>query len=162
MSEFILEVGMPAPDFSLPDQAGTEQTLSAMRGQWVLIYFYPKDDTPGCTKEACAFRDSYTDLKSNDVVILGISKDAVASHAKFSNKYKLPFPILADPDKVVMQSYGVWGEKKFLGKTVVGTRRMSFLIDPNGLIAKVYKTVKPAEHAGQALKDVLSFQESAE
>ena len=155
-----LEHGMPAPDFTLADQTGKEHSLSGYRGQWVLVYFYPKDDTPGCTKEACAVRDVYTDLKKQAVQILGISRDSSSSHQKFADKYNLPFPILSDPDKGVLASYGAWGEKKFLGKTVIGTRRVSFLIDPSGLIAKVYKTVKPAEHAQQVLKDLQGLRQA--
>jgi peroxiredoxin Q/BCP len=149
-----LNIGDTAPDFNLLDQTGTQYTLSSYRGRWVLVYFYPRDDTPGCTKEACGFRDAFPEFEKLDMPILGISTDSVKSHGKFVAKYELPFTLLADEDNEVVQLYGVWGKKKFLGKEFEGTHRMSFLIDPEGQIAKIYKKVKPAKHAHEVLQDV--------
>ncbi len=149
-----ISVGKKAPDFTLPDQDGKEQRLSDYAGKWVLLYFYPKDDTPGCTLEACTIRDSYADFKKAGIVVLGVSKDSVKSHGKFVEKYKLPFTILADEEKKVVQLYGVWQEKKLYGRAYMGIARWSFLIDPKGKIAKIYEGVKPAEHAAEVLKDV--------
>ncbi len=143
-----------APTFTLPDQEGKMHSLSDYAGKWVLLYFYPKDDTPGCTKEACAIRDSWAEFKKLNAVVLGVSADAVKSHAKFVKKYELPFTILADEDKTVVNAYGVWGEKKFMGRSYQGIHRVSFLIDPKGNIAKVYEAVKPAIHAEEVLLDL--------
>jgi peroxiredoxin Q/BCP len=143
-----------APDFTLPDQNGKNHTLSDYRGRWVLLYFYPKDDTPGCTIEACTIRDQLSDFGSIGAVVLGVSTDTVASHKKFENKYALPFTLLADEFKEVVGRYGVFGEKKFMGKTYMGTRRTSFLIDPAGNIAKVYEKVKPEVHAKEVVADL--------
>ncbi|MBM4055770.1 MAG: thioredoxin-dependent thiol peroxidase [Planctomycetes bacterium] len=143
-----------APEFTLSDQNGKTHKLSEFKGQWVLIYFYPRDSTPGCTKEACAFRDSFTDFEKMGAVIIGISTDSVESHEKFAKKYQLPFILLADEDKKVVEAYGVWGMKKFMGKEHEGTIRMSFLINPEGNIAKIYETVKPTDHAKEVLKDL--------
>jgi peroxiredoxin Q/BCP len=151
-----LKQGDKAPKFTLPDQDGKEHKLEDYRGQWVLLYFYPKDDTPGCTTEACAIRDSLPDFKSIDAVVLGVSTDSVASHRKFADKYGLPFTLLADEDKKVVNMYGVWGKKKFMGREYDGTMRTSFLIDPEGTIATVYEGVKPAEHAAEVLADLKS------
>ena len=149
-----LEVGDKAPDITLPDQVGEVHNLSDYEGKWVLLYFYPKDDTPGCTKEACLLRDNYDSFKKIKAVVLGVSVDSVKSHKKFADKYDLPFTLLADADKEVVNAYGVWGEKRFMGRTYMGTRRWSFLIDPDGRIAKIYEDVKPAEHAEQVLVDL--------
>lgn len=147
-----------APRFELRDQNGTMHRLEDYRGKWVLLYFYPKDMTPGCTQEACAFRDRFSELKKADIVVLGVSKDSIKSHEKFSAKYSLPFPLLADEQGDVIKAYGAWGEKKFLGRTFQGIRRWSFLIDPMGCIAKVYEQVKPKLHADEVMNDVVSFQ----
>lgn len=148
----LLKVGDQAPDFTLPDQSGANQSLSDYRGQWVLLYFYPKDDTPGCTTEACGIRDRFPKFKG--VKVLGVSVDSVASHDKFAHKYHLPFTLLADEAKQVVNLYGVWVKKNFMGKEYMGTARTSFLIDPQGNIAKIYEQVKPAEHAGQVIEDL--------
>ena len=120
----------------------------------MLLYFYPKDDTPGCTKEACAIRDTYAEFKKVKAVVLGVSTDSVTSHAKFAKKFNLPFTLLADEEKKVAKAYGVWGKKKFMGREYMGTHRTSFLIDPQGMIAKVYVEVKPEMHAEEVLKDL--------
>ncbi|HSX18924.1 MAG TPA: thioredoxin-dependent thiol peroxidase [Candidatus Saccharimonadales bacterium] len=147
------KVGDSAPDFKLPDQNGKVRTLKEFKGQSVLVYFYPKDFTSGCTTEACTIRDSFPNFKTQDLVVLGISADTVESHKKFADKYKLPFTLLADPDKKVINLYGVWQKKKFLGKEYMGIARSSFLLDKKGKIAKVYNKVKPPIHAAQVLKD---------
>lgn len=147
------KAGETAPDFTLPDQGGEEHTLSDYQGKWVLLYFYPKDDTPGCTKEACGIRDHFAAYKRAKITVFGVSPDSVKSHAKFVEKYELPFTLLADADKEVVQAYGVWGKKKFMGKEYMGVSRVSFLIDPKGKIAKVYPKVKPEEHAEEVLAD---------
>jgi peroxiredoxin Q/BCP len=144
----------PAPDFTLPDQGGTSHTLSHYQGSYVLIYFYPKDDTPGCTKQACALEELFPAFKNMDAVVLGISTDTVASHAKFAAKYNLTFPLLADEEKKVVEAYGVWGMKKFMGRSYLGTSRTSFLIAPNGTIAKIYENVKPEQHADSVMADL--------
>jgi len=149
-----LHVGQIAPDFTLPDQNGIEHTLSDLRGTYVLIYFYPKDDTPGCTKEACNFRDNKTTLEKSKLQILGISTDSVKRHESFAKKYSLSFPILADVDKKVVNAYGVWAKKKLLGREYMGTLRMSFLIDPQGKIEKIYERVVAATHAEEVLTDM--------
>lgn len=146
--------GSPAPDFTLLNQEGNSHTLSDYRGKWVLLYFYPKDDTPGCTIEACTIRDQFKDFTSIGAVVLGISTDSVASHKKFATTYELPFTLLADVNKEVVGAYGVFGEKKFMGKTYMGTSRTSFLIDPSGNIAKVYEKVKPELHAAEVIVDL--------
>lgn len=128
--------------------------LKEYRGKWVILYFYPKDDTPGCTVEACSFRDTFSAFKKAGVVVLGVSIDPVKKHAKFARKYSLPFPLLADEEKKVVLLYGVWGKKKFMGREYMGTRRISFLIDPRGKIRKIYDPVKPGEHAAEVLSDV--------
>ncbi|HVM59019.1 MAG TPA: thioredoxin-dependent thiol peroxidase [Candidatus Paceibacterota bacterium] len=149
--------GSPAPAFSLPDQAGMTHALSDYAGKWVLLYFYPKDDTPGCTLEACQIRDQFQDFGSIGAVVLGVSTDSVASHAKFAKKYDLPFTLLADTNKEVVGKYGVFGEKKFMGRTYMGTMRTSFLIRPDGTIAKVYEKVKPETHAAEVIADLGSL-----
>ena len=147
-------VGTNAPDFTLSDQDGNVHTLSAYQGRWTLVYFYPKDDTPGCTKEACAIRDADPDLRELDAVVLGISADSVASHKKFAEKYGLQFPLLADEGHAIADQYGVWGLKKFMGREYEGILRTSFLIDPMGVIQKVYENVKPEIHAQEVLEDL--------
>lgn len=148
-----IKVGQKAPDFTLPDQNGDKHKLSDYQGQWVLLYFYPKDDTSGCTAEACALRDNFPKFKKG-AAILGVSIDSVASHKKFEAKYKLPFTLLADEEKKVVNKYGVWAEKSMYGRKYMGTLRNSYLIDPQGKIAKIYEKVKPAEHAEQVLADL--------
>ncbi len=143
-----------APEFALRDQDGKEHSLSQYLGKWVLLYFYPKDDTPGCTIEACTIRDQFADFTKIGAVVLGVSTDSVASHKKFVTAYKLPFTLLADEEKEVVSTYGVFGEKKFMGKTYLGTLRTSFLIRPDGTIAKVYTSVKPPVHAAQVIEDL--------
>ncbi len=149
-----MTIGQNAPTFSLLDQNSIPHTLTDYRGQWVLLYFYPKDDTPGCTKEACGFRDSFAQFKKNNAVILGVSPDSVKSHDKFQAKYALPFPLLSDSEKTVVKLYQVWAPKKFMGREFIGTLRSSFLIDPTGKIAKIYEKVKPDGHATQVLSDI--------
>ena len=147
-----------APDFTLSDQEGKEHSLSDYRGKWVLGYFYPKDNTPGCTVEACTLRDSIEDIRSAGAEVLGISIDSVKSHAGFAKKYELPFPILSDFEKKVVNKYGVWGEKKFMGRKYLGTNRVSFLIDEQGKIAQIYEKVKPLGHAKEVLADLESLK----
>lgn len=154
-----LRAGEPAPDFTLPDQRGDSHSLADYRGKWVLVYFYPKDDTPGCTIEACGIRDTWAEFQARDIVVLGISPDSVKRHAKFVDKYDLPFTLLADAGKDVVQLYDVWGRKKFMGRSFLGTRRASFLIAPDGRIAKVYDKVKPAKHAEEVLQDVENLRQ---
>lgn len=149
-----LKAGQKAPDFTLSDDKGKSRSLSDHKGKWVLLYFYPKDDTPGCTKEACAIRDNFPDFKKLKIAVLGVSADSVGRHEKFKSKYKLPFTLLSDEDKVVLKKYGVWAKKKFMGREYMGILRSSFLIDPKGKIAKVYENVKPPLHAEEVLEDV--------
>jgi len=146
--------GKPAPDFSLQDESGKTVRLSDFRGRTILLYFYPKDDTPGCTKEACNFRDDYSAYEDAGVIILGISPDTTKSHAKFKTKYNLPFPLLADPEHQIAIAYGVWGRKKFMGKEYDGILRTTFLIGPDSAIIKVYENVKPAEHSVEVLAEL--------
>jgi peroxiredoxin Q/BCP len=148
------KLNSPAPDFTLPDQDGNSHTLSHHRGSWVLLYFYPKDDTPGCTKEACMIRDAFPNFGAMKAKVFGVSVDSVASHKKFAEKYELPFTLLADEDKKVVNLYGVWAKKKFAGKEYDGTVRTSFLIDPGGKIVKIYEDVKPEIHVAEVLKDL--------
>lgn len=152
-----LKINQKAPNFKLKDQDGNLRKLSDFRGKWVLVYFYPKDDTPGCTKEACQIRDNFQDFKKLKIVVLGISTDSVESHKKFATKYNLPFLLLSDEKKEVVKKYGVWGTKKFMGKTYQGTLRTSFLINPEGKIVKIYENVNPTIHAEEVLKDLLLF-----
>lgn len=151
-----IEVGKMAPDFTLPDQDGKFHTLSDYRGKTVLLYFYPKDDTPGCTKEACSIRDSQVNFKNLTTVVLGVSVDSVESHKKFAEKYSLPFTLLSDENKEVVRLYGVWSDKEIVGREYLGlgTLRSSFLIDPEGKIAKIYEQVKPEIHVSEVLEDV--------
>jgi len=143
--------GIPAPDFELLDDTNTPRKLSDYRGRNVVLYFYPADDTPGCTKEACNFRDDYSAYENADVVILGVSPDDVASHAKFKKKFQLPFPLLADAGHKVCDLYGVWGPKKSFGKEYDGVIRTTFLIDGNGNIVNVFENVRPSEHSAEVL-----------
>jgi peroxiredoxin Q/BCP len=149
-----LPAGIPAPDFELPDDTNTPRRLSDLRGKNVVLYFYPKDDTPGCTKEACNFRDDYSAYEKAGVVILGVSPDDVKSHAKFKKKFQLPFPLLADEDHQVCDLYRVWGPKKFMGREYQGVLRTTFLIDENGTIVKVFENVQPAGHSAEVLSAV--------
>ena len=150
-----LKVGDKAPLFTLPDQNGKERSLSGYKGKRVLLYFYPKDDTPGCTTEACAIRDKYPVFEKKHITVFGVSTDTAAKHKKFEEKYNLPFILLADEEKKVVKLYGVWQKKKFMGKEYMGTARISFLIGPDGKIAKIYTQVRPAEHAGEVLREAL-------
>ncbi len=148
-----LEVKHVAPDFKLPDADGKEYSLSQFRGKRVVLYFYPKDDTPGCTKEACAFRDDYKAYTDNDIVIIGVSKDGARAHKKFIEKYELPFLLLSDEDKEVMKTYGAWGEKNMYGKITVGVIRKTFLIDEEGNISKIYGRVRVPGHSDKILEE---------
>ena len=146
------EEGRPAPDFTLATDSGDMLTLSSLRGSPVVLYFYPKDDTPGCTAQACGIRDAWAEFQAAGAVVLGVSPDGEASHAKFREKYDLPFALLADTDHEVAEAYGVWGEKSYAGKTYMGVDRSTFVIDADGNVAKVFRQVKPAEHADQVLE----------
>jgi peroxiredoxin Q/BCP len=148
----LLEVGQAAPDFSAPDQNGVTHTLSQYRGQKVALYFYPADDTPGCTAQACNLRDNHERLREAGYVVIGVSPDGVESHKKFVAKHNLPFTLLADPQKEILAAYGAWGEKNMYGKKVTGVLRTTYLIDEAGTIAKVIAGVKTATHAEQILK----------
>ena len=148
-----LLAGKKAPDFILPDQDGKMHSLKSYRGRWVLLYFYPKDFTGGCTKEACGIRDEFRNFEKSKIVVLGISVDSVESHKKFRKKYGLPFTLLSDEDKKVTGAYGVWAKKSFMGRSYMGTLRQSFLIDPQGKIVTVYEKVKPETHAKEVLAD---------
>ncbi len=147
----ILEEGTIAPDFSLFDQQGNNHTLSDYRGTKVVLYFYPKDDTSGCTAEACSFRDDYSAYKKAGVEIIGVSPDSQKSHEKFVNKYELPFTLLADTEHKVCEAYGVWGKKKMYGKEYFGVLRTTFVIDEDGKIKKIFEKVKPNEHSAEVL-----------
>ena len=147
-----LAIGSEAPEFSLQDQYGQDQLLSAYRGRWVVLYFYPKDDTPGCTAEACAFRDLKSDLRKQGAAVLGISPDDVASHATFRDKYSLNFPLLVDADHKVAEKFGAWREKNMYGKKSMGIQRSTFLIDADGKIARVWKRVRVDGHDQQVLE----------
>ena len=151
----MLKLNQKAPTFSLLDQDGNTHTLKQYLGKKVLIYFYPKDDTPGCTTEACNFRDNYEALKSAGLVVLGVSKDTTKSHKKFAEKFNLPFPLLSDEDTSMCQAYGVWGMKKFMGREYMGISRASFLIDEKGMVAKIYEDVKPKEHTQEVAGDIV-------
>jgi peroxiredoxin Q/BCP len=144
--------GIPAPKFSLPDETGAVRSLDDFRGHPVILYFYPKDDTPGCTTEACNFRDDYSQYAGTGITILGVSPDNSKSHAKFKEKYGLPFPLLADDGHKVCELYGVWGMKKNYGREFMGVLRTTFLIDPNGMIVQVFEHVKPAGHSAEILE----------
>jgi thioredoxin-dependent peroxiredoxin len=145
------EEGQPAPPFTLPSHTGEEISLESLRGKPVVLYFYPKDDTPGCTAQACGIRDAWDEFEGSDAVVLGVSPDSPKSHVKFREKYGLPFTLLADEDHAVSEAYGVWVEKSFAGKKYMGIERSTFVIDADGNIAKVMRQVKPAEHADDVL-----------
>jgi len=146
-----IEAGIPAPDFELPDETEKIHRLADYRGKQVLLYFYPKDDTPGCTTEACNFRDDYSAYQEADVVILGVSPDSPKKHTKFKEKYELPFALLADADHQVCELYGVWGPKKFMGREFEGVHRTTFMIGADGVIQHVFEKVKPANHSAEIL-----------
>ena len=148
----MLEVGMKAPEFSLSDKDGNTVNLSDFLGRKVVVYFYPKDNTPGCTRQACAFAGAYEGFKSRNVVVIGISKDSVASHLKFAQKHDLPFILLSDPELQAIQAYGVWQEKKLYGKVSMGVVRSTFIIDEQGQIEKVMPKVKPDTNAAEILQ----------
>ena len=150
----MLEVGTKAPEFTLPDQNGNMHSLSEYRGKKVILYFYPKDNTAGCTKQACGFAERYPQFTEKGAVVLGVSKDSVASHKKFEEKYGLPFTILADPELVAIQAYDVWQEKKNYGKTYMGVVRTTYLIDENGKIVKAFDKVKAADNPEQMLGEL--------
>jgi peroxiredoxin Q/BCP len=149
-----LSAGITAPDFSLSDENNHIRRLSEFRGRPVVLYFYPKDDTPGCTTEACNFRDDYSAYIDEDVIILGVSTDSPKSHVKFKEKYSLPFPLLSDDSHAVSEQYGVWGPKKFMGRDYEGIIRTTFLIDSQGRIARVFENVKPAQHSAEVLSAI--------
>ena len=150
----MLEIGTKAPDFTLPDQNGNMHSLSEYRGKKVILYFYPKDNTAGCTKQACGFAERYPQFTEMGAVVLGVSKDSVASHKKFEEKYGLPFTILSDPELVAIQAYDVWQEKKNYGKTYMGVVRTTYLIDENGKIVKAFDKVKAADNPEQMLGEL--------
>jgi peroxiredoxin Q/BCP len=149
-----IQTGGSAPEFALQDENGTLRRLSEYRGKPVVLYFYPKDDTPGCTKEACSFRDDYSAYENVGVTILGVSPDSPRSHTKFKEKYQIPFTLLADEDHKVSEEYGVWGKKKFMGREYDGIHRTTFIIDENGQIKKVFENVKPANHSEEILAEL--------
>jgi thioredoxin-dependent peroxiredoxin len=146
-----LKEGDPAPAFTAATSGGGKISLADYLGKNVILYFYPKDDTPGCTKEACAFRDDFAQFKKKGAVVFGVSPDSVKSHDKFVAKFKLPFTLLADEDKKIVEAYGVWGEKTFMGRKYLGVYRVTFLIGPDGKIKKIWPQVKPEEHAAEVL-----------
>ena len=150
----MLEIGTKAPDFTLPDQNGNMHSLSEYRGKKVILYFYPKDNTAGCTKQACGFAERFPQFTEKGAVVLGISKDSVASHKKFEEKYGLPFTLLADPELVAIQAYDVWQEKKNYGKTYMGVVRTTYLIDEKGKIVKAFDKVKAADNPEQMLGEL--------
>lgn len=152
-------VGKKAPAFKLPDEGGKTHTLKEYAGKWLLIYFYPKDDTPGCTIEACTIRDQFKDFKKIGATVVGVSTDSVKSHKKFKDAYELPFTLLSDEDKKMVSAYGVWTEKSMYGRKYMGTVRSSFLVDPKGIVRKVYEKVKPAKHAAEVIADLTLFKQ---
>jgi len=149
--ELKLKAGDLAPAFTAATNGGGKISLADLKGKSVILYFYPRDDTPGCTKEACAFRDHFAAFKKKGAVVLGVSTDPVKAHDKFVEKFHLPFPLLADEDKAIVEAYGVWGQKSFMGRKYLGTHRVTFLIDPDGRIKKIWPEVQPAEHAAEVL-----------
>ena len=150
----MLEIGMKAPEFTLKDKNGNDFTLSSLLGKKVVLYFYPKDNTPGCTRQACAFAGAYKQFEAKGVEVVGISKDSVASHVKFAEKYDLPFILLSDPDRVAIEAYGVWQEKKMCGKVSMGVVRTTFIIDEDGNIEKIMPKVKPDTNAADILAEL--------
>lgn len=151
-SNFILKEGDKAPDFTLCDQNGNNISLADFSGKTVILYFYPKDNTPGCTRQACAFGDAYEEFRKKDIAVIGISKDSTESHRKFAEKYNLPFILLADPELQVIKKYEVWQEKKLYGKVSMGVVRTTFIINPDGSIAEIMRKVKPDTNAAEILK----------
>jgi len=149
--ELKLKEGDDAPAFTASTSGGGRVSLADFKGRNVILYFYPRDDTPGCTKEACAFRDQFPEFKKKGAIVLGVSTDPAKSHDKFVEKFKLPFTLLADEDKAIVQAYGVWGQKSFMGRKYLGTHRVTFLIGSDGKIKKIWPTVKPEEHAAEVL-----------
>ena len=149
-----VKINEKAPSFKLKDQNGDVHQLSDYLGKYVLLYFYPKDNTPGCTTEACTIRDAWSDFTKHNAVVLGVSPDSVESHKKFESKFSLPFTLLADPDKKLLKTYGVWVEKNMFGNKYMSVKRSSVLIGPDGKIVKIYKTVSPKKHASQVLDDL--------
>jgi peroxiredoxin Q/BCP len=147
----LVREGEPAPDFTLRSDTGEDVTLSSLKGSRVVLYFYPRDDTPGCTKQACSFRDAYAEFEERGVTILGVSPDTEMDHVKFKEKYGLPFTLLADPEHEVAERYGVWVEKTMYGKTSMGINRSTFVIDAEGTVAKAMRGVKPDDHADRVL-----------
>jgi len=154
--ELKLKEGDKAPAFTAATSGGGRLSLTDFKGQHVVLYFYPRDDTPGCTKEACGFRDHFAAFTKKGVVVLGVSVDPVKSHDKFVQKFKLPFTLIADEDKKIVRAYGVWGEKVFMGRKYLGTHRVTFLIGPDGRIKKIWPTVKPEEHPAEVLAAIES------
>ncbi len=150
----MLQIGMKAPDFTLPDKNGNPVSLSSFLGKKVVLYFYPKDNTPGCTRQACGFASLHDTLKANGIEVIGISKDSIASHSKFAEKYALPFHLLSDPDRMAIDAYGVWQEKKMAGKVGMGVVRTTFIIDENGNIAAIMPKVKPDTNAADVLESL--------
>ena len=150
----MLEIGMKAPDFTLKDKNGNDFTLSSLLGKKIVLYFYPKDNTPGCTRQACAFAGAYKQFEAKGIEVIGISKDSVASHVKFAEKYDLPFILLSDPDRVAIEAYGVWQEKKMCGKVSMGVVRTTFIIDEDGNIEKIMPKVKPDTNAADILAEI--------
>lgn len=153
-----IAIGQKAPDFKLKDQDGLEHSLSRYKGKWVLLYFYPKDDTPGCTTEAEMLRDNFGSFEKLESVVLGMSPDSISSHKKFAEKYKLRFPLLSNEDKDVLVDYGVWQKKNFMGREHMGVVRSSVLINPRGVVAKTYEKVTPREHAEEVLADIRTLR----
>ena len=149
--------GKPAPEFTLEDDAGETVSLSDFRGRPVVLYFYPKDDTPGCTAQACGIRDAYDEFEQAGAVVLGVSPDKVSKHVKFKERYDLPFTLLADPEHEVAESYGVWGEKKYMGRSYMGVSRTTFVIAPDGTVAQVMENVKPDSHADDVLASLAAI-----
>ncbi|MBR6668158.1 MAG: thioredoxin-dependent thiol peroxidase [Clostridia bacterium] len=150
----MLTIGMKAPDFTLADQHGAQVSLSDFLGRKVVLYFYPKDNTPGCTRQACAFAENYEAFRARNIAVIGVSKDSVASHVKFAEKYSLPFTLLADPERQAIEAYGVWQEKKMCGKTSMGVVRTTFIIDEQGVIQQVMPKVKPDTNAAEILSQL--------
>ena len=157
-AELKVNEGDTAPDFTAPTNGGGEVSLSQFRGQAVVLYFYPKDNTPGCNKEACGFRDNHEAITAKNAVVLGVSADSAAKHDKFIEKFDLPFTLIADEDKSICESYGVWGNKSFMGRTFLGIKRMTFLINADGVVQKVWPKVKVADHANEVLEALANWE----
>jgi len=153
----MLKENNKAPQFTVPDQNGNNISLSDYKGKWVILYFYPKDMTPGCTTEACNFRDEYSVFQQKDIVVLGVSKDSIVRHKKFEEKHELPFPLLSDENGVICEGFGVWQEKSLYGKKYMGIVRSTFLIKPNGIIAKAYSKIKVKDHVEELKTDLQSI-----